>query len=116
MGYRFEVNRDSSGGWYWELLTGVTTIAKSGCGYEAYSDAILSIETFRTEAEEAPIQETQHPRFEIYRDDSGEWRWKLIGSDGQTIATCYGTYLSPIGAKESIRDVRDAAPLAEIDE
>ena len=115
MEYRFELTRDSSRGWYWELLTGVDTIAKSNDGYEAYADAISSIETFQAEAGEASIQETQHPRFEIYRDDSGEWRWKMISSDGQTIATCYGTYLSQVGAKESIRDVRDAVPLAEID-
>jgi uncharacterized protein YegP (UPF0339 family) len=115
MGYRFEVNRDSSGEWYWELLNGVDTIAKSGGRYEAHADAISSIETFQTEASEAPIQETQHPRFEIDRDDSGEWCWKMISSDDQTIATCYGTYLSQVGAKASIRDDREAAPLAEMD-
>ena len=115
MGYRFEVNRDSRG-WYWELLTGVDTIAKSGDGYATHADAISGIETFQTEVGEVSIQETQPPRFEIYRDDRGEWRWKMISSDGQTIATCYGTYLSQAGAKESIRDVRETAPLAEIDE
>lgn len=54
------------------------------------------------------------PTFELYQDTIGEWRWRLVASNGKIIADSGGGYASKQGAKRGIKSVRNNAPTAEI--
>ena len=55
-------------------------------------------------------------KFELYRDAKGEFRWRLVASNGQTIATAGEGYKSKESAKAGIESVKKNAPIAEIKE
>jgi hypothetical protein len=54
------------------------------------------------------------PRFELFQDSAGEWRWRLVATNEQIIAASGEGYTSKQGAKRGIRSVQRAAPAAEI--
>jgi uncharacterized protein YegP (UPF0339 family) len=53
--------------------------------------------------------------FEVFRDASGEFRWRLKASNGQTIATGEG-YTTKSACLEGIASVKRNAPDAEIED
>ncbi len=53
-------------------------------------------------------------KFEIYTDAKGEFRWRLVASNGQTIATGGEGYTTKASAKAGIESVKKNAPAAEI--
>jgi uncharacterized protein len=55
-------------------------------------------------------------KFELYKDAKGEFRWRLVASNGQTIATGGEGYKSKDSAKAGIESVKKNAPAAEIEE
>jgi len=52
-------------------------------------------------------------KFELYKDKSGEYRFRLKAANGETIATSEG-YASKSGAKSGIASVQKNAPTAEV--
>ena len=52
-------------------------------------------------------------KFELYKDKKGEFRFRLVAPNGQTIATGEG-YKSKESAKNGIESVKKNAPGAEI--
>lgn len=54
-------------------------------------------------------------KFELYKDAKGEYRWKLIASNGQTIAVGEG-YKAKDSALNGIKSVQKNAPIAKIEE
>lgn len=52
--------------------------------------------------------------FEIFHDKAGEWRWRLVVSNGNIIADSGEGYRSKQGAKRGIESVKKNAPGAEI--
>ena len=55
------------------------------------------------------------PKFEMYIDKAGEYRFRLKATNGQTIATTEG-YSAKAGCLNGIDSVKRNAPDAEIDE
>jgi uncharacterized protein YegP (UPF0339 family) len=55
-------------------------------------------------------------KFEPYKDAKGEFRWRLVASNGQTIATAGEGYKSKDSAKAGIESVKKNAAIAEIEE
>ena len=55
-------------------------------------------------------------KFELYKDTKGEFRWRVVASNGQTIATGGEGYKSKESAKAGIESVKKNAPIAEIEE
>ena len=53
-------------------------------------------------------------RFEVFRDNAGEWRWRLVASNGNIIADSGEGYQSKQGVERGIESVRRSAPDAEI--
>lgn len=51
------------------------------------------------------------PRFEVYEKTG--WRWKLIDSNGETVATSE-PYASQANAKRGAQNVKNTAPIAVI--
>jgi uncharacterized protein len=54
-------------------------------------------------------------KFEIYKDRSGEFRWRLKAGNGETIATGEG-YTTKASCKNGIESVKKNAPVAEVDD
>ena len=53
-------------------------------------------------------------KFELYTDARGEYRWRLVASNGQAIASSGEGYKSKDSAKAGIESVKKNAPTAEI--
>ncbi|MFW6057141.1 MAG: YegP family protein [Chloroflexota bacterium] len=55
-------------------------------------------------------------KFELYKDTKGEFRWRLIASNGQIVATGAEGYSSKASAIGGIESVKKNAPEAPIEE
>ncbi len=53
-------------------------------------------------------------KFEVYKDSKGEFRWRLIASNGQTIATGGEGYKTKDSVKNGIESVKKNAATAPI--
>jgi uncharacterized protein len=55
------------------------------------------------------------PRFEIYDDSSGKWRWRLLDGNSVKVASSGESFDSRSNAKRAAQNVKSTAPEAEID-
>ena len=55
----------------------------------------------------------KHPKFEIYTDKAGEFRFRLKATNGQIIAVSEG-YMAMAGCKNGIESVKKNAPEAAV--
>jgi uncharacterized protein YegP (UPF0339 family) len=53
-------------------------------------------------------------QFDAYEDLVGKWRWRLVGTDGRTVATSGESFDSHWHALRAAEDVRGAAGAAAI--
>jgi len=53
-------------------------------------------------------------KFELYKDAKGEYRWRLVASNGQTIATSGEGYKSKDSVTAGIDSVKKNAPSATV--
>lgn len=56
----------------------------------------------------------KHPKFEIYKDKAGEFRFRLKAKNGEIIATSEG-YKAMDGCKNGIESVKKNAPEAPVE-
>ena len=56
----------------------------------------------------------REPTFELYQDNAGEWRWRLVVANGNIIADSGEGYTSKQGAKRGIESVKNSAPRARV--
>ena len=114
-----------------ETATGIMFNLKAGNGEiiatsEVYNskDACLNgIESVRKNAVAANLEdqtvegfETQkNPKFEVYQDKKGEYRFRLKSSNGQIIAVGEG-YKAKAGCLNGIESIKKNAPEAEVKE
>jgi uncharacterized protein YegP (UPF0339 family) len=56
-------------------------------------------------------------KFEVYKDRSGKYRFRLKASNGQIVATgeAYETKASALKGCESVQKAADGAPIVETD-
>jgi uncharacterized protein YegP (UPF0339 family) len=54
-------------------------------------------------------------RFEVHKDTNGEFRWRLVSSDGRTIATGAESHKSKASALAGIASVKDNASTAPVE-
>ena len=52
--------------------------------------------------------------FEVFRDNAGEWRWRLVASNGNVIADSGEGYRSKQGVERGIESVKRSAPGAAV--
>lgn len=111
--------------------TGVKFDLKAGNGQviatsEVYSsDAACKngIESVKKNAPVAAVEDQtvegyateKNPKFEIYEDKAGEYRFRLTATNGQTIATSEG-YKAKAGCLNGVDSVKENAPDAEVEE
>ncbi len=111
-----------------ETATGIKFDLKAGNGEviatsEVYSteDACLNgIESVKKncvgDVEDQTVEnvvEVKHPKFEVYTDKAGEYRFRLKARNGEVIAVSEG-YKSKDGCLNGIESVKKNAPDAEV--
>jgi uncharacterized protein YegP (UPF0339 family) len=55
-------------------------------------------------------------KFEVYPDSGGNYRWRLVASNGQTVGSSGESFASKSNARESAENVRDNAGKASVEE
>jgi len=65
--------------------------------------------------DEQPTFETANARFQLFRDRSGDWRWRLRHANGNVIADCGEGYSSRQKAEQGLQSVKSNAPGAEVE-
>ncbi len=109
--------------------TGVKFNLKAGNGeiiatseiYTTEAACRNGIESVKRNAPEAPVEDQtqegfateKNPKFEIYKDKAGEFRFRLKAANGQIIAVGEG-YKALAGCKNGIESIKKNAPDAEI--
>lgn len=53
--------------------------------------------------------------FRIFRDNAGEWRWRLVAANGNIIADSGEGYASKQGVRRGIESVKRNAPQADVE-
>lgn len=61
------------------------------------------------------FEAVKHPKFEVYLDKAGEYRFRLKARNGEIIATSEG-YKAKAGCLNGIESVKKNAPEAAVDE
>ena len=61
-----------------------------------------------------PIAEVKHPKFELYTDKAGEFRFRLKARNGEVIAVSEG-YKAKASCLNGIESVKKNAPEAEVE-
>lgn len=81
---------------------------KNGIASVAKNAAVAGIEDQTVEGFEA----VKHPKFEVYLDKAGEYRFRLKATNGEIIAVSEG-YKAKAGCMNGIASVQKNAPEAE---
>ena len=61
-----------------------------------------------------PVETKKHPKFQIYLDKKGEYRFRLKATNGQVIGTGEG-YKATAGVENGIASIKKNAPEAKIE-
>ena len=56
------------------------------------------------------------PKFQIYSDAAGKYRWRLKDAEGEKVALSGDSFASESEAKHAAQLVKDTAPDADIEE
>lgn len=112
-----------------QTATGVKFDLKAGNGeviatsevYNSEDACIKGVESVKKNAPVAGTEdqtvegyaEVKHPKFEIYNDKAGEFRFRLKATNGQIIAVSEG-YKALAACRNGIESVKKNAPEAEI--
>lgn len=56
------------------------------------------------------------PRFKIYTDEGGKYRWRLLDSNSEKVASSGESFDSKSNAKRAAQNVKDTAPNADIED
>jgi len=124
----FEVFRDAGGKWRWRLIhENGNVLADSGQGYASRSKARQGLDSVRSNAAEAALDDLDaedapdaaatgdaNATFELYEDRGGDYRWRLRHRNGNIIGDSGEGYASKSGAEDAIERVRGYAPDANV--
>lgn len=86
--------------------------------YTSRAACCKGIESIRRNAPLAGVEEGEaarltHPKFQIFRDRAGEYRFRLTARNGKIIAVSEG-YLTHGGCRNGVQSVKNCAPDAQI--
>ena len=114
-----------------QVATGIKFNLKAGNGeviatsevYSSRKSCLNGIESVKRNAVKAAVEDQtvegyaaqKHPKFEVYRDKAGEFRFRLKATNGQIVAVGEG-YAAKAGCLNGIESVKKNAPEAPIEE
>ncbi len=122
---------DSEGKWRWRLVHDNGNIIADGSeGYASKQKATQGLESVKTNAPGAVVvdrskdesvdelddEKGSRGTFELYEDNAGEWRWRLVHDNGNIIADSGQGYSSKQKAKQGLRSVKQNAPGAAVED
>jgi uncharacterized protein YegP (UPF0339 family) len=106
----FELYRDKADEYRWRLLhKNGNILADSGEGYASRQKARQGLDSVRSN-----VGDDAKADFEVYEDKGGEYRWRLIHQNGNTIADSGDGYESKDGAEDAVERFRRTAPEAHV--
>ncbi|MBQ5987461.1 MAG: YegP family protein [Clostridia bacterium] len=113
---KFEVKQVKSG-YKFNLKAGNGEIIAVSEVYTTESACLNGVESIRKNAPDAAIEDQtvenfeqqKHPKFEVYLDKAGEYRFRLKAKNGEIIATGEG-YKAKAGCLNGIDSVKRNAP------
>lgn len=114
------VIKETSTGVKFDLVAGNGEVIATSEVYTTQAACEKGIESVRKNAPVAGIEdqtaaevaECKNPKFEMYKDKAGEFRFRLKATNGQIIATSEG-YKAKAGCQNGIESVKKNAPDAE---
>jgi uncharacterized protein YegP (UPF0339 family) len=100
------VYQDAADEWRWRLIhRNGEILGDSGEGYDSRSEASDAVDRVRDLA-------TDEDAFEIFEDEAGEHRWRLVAGNDQIVADSGEGYASRSGLEDAVERVREYAPEA----
>ena len=104
-----------------ELSSQRTIAVSGGTGYSSFSACKAGIESVRrntgAKIEDQTLQKFEqltNPKFEIYMDKAGKYRYRLKASNGELICTSEDGYASKDSCKKGIASLAKWAAEAEV--
>ncbi|MCQ2231633.1 MAG: YegP family protein [Paludibacteraceae bacterium] len=117
---KFVIKKDAKGEFRFNLKAGNGEIILSSEGYSsmaACKNGIASVQKNSVAAVEDQTVEgyatVKNPKFEVYKDKKGEFRFRLKASNGEPIGTGEG-YKAKAGCMNGIESIKKNAPDAQI--
>ena len=122
---KFEVKQVKTG-YKFNLKAGNGEVIAVSEVYSSESTCLNGIESVRKNAPVAPVEDQtvenfeqlKHPKFEMYLDKAGEYRFRLKAKNGEIIATgeSYKAKSSCLNGIESIKRNAPESPVVKIEE
>ena len=122
---KFEVKQVKSG-FKFNLKAGNGEIIAVSEIYTSESACLNGVEKKKKNAPEAPVEDQtvenfeqlKHPKFELYQDKAGEYRFRLKAKNGEIIATgeSYKAKASCLNGIDSIKRNAPESPVVKIEE
>lgn len=119
---KFEVKPTKNGGFKFNLKAGNGQVIASSQIYKSLKTCQIGIASVAANASIAGLEDqtvegfvkVKHPKFEVYTDKAGEFRFRLKAKNGQIIATSEG-YTTRKACDNGIASVRKNSVDAPID-
>lgn len=123
---KFEIKKTKSDGYVFNLKAGNGEVIATSETYSSVDACKNGVNSVITNAPEAAVEDQtvegfaaeKNPKFEIYEDKKGEFRFRLKAKNGQIIATGEG-YKAKAGCKNGIESIKKNvvdAKIVEVDE
>lgn len=120
---KFVIKTTKNGGFMFNLKAGNGEIIATSETYNSKDACENGINSVKTNAPVAALEDQtvegfateKNPKFEMYTDKKGEFRFRLKAKNGQIIATGEG-YKAKAGCKNGIESIRKNAPDAAVEE
>ncbi len=115
------VVKEVASGFKFDLKAGNGEVIATSEVYTTKTACEKGIESVKKNAPAAGIEDqtvegyesVKHPKFEMYLDKAGEYRFRLKATNGEIIATGEG-YKAKAGCENGIESVKKNAPDAEV--
>jgi uncharacterized protein YegP (UPF0339 family) len=107
----FELYKDKAGEFRWRLKDGDKVLATPGQGYKAKADAKHGIEVMQKSGDK-----DAKTKYEVYEGKGKDYRWKLVASNGNVMASSAVGYKSKDEAEKSVERVKAGAAKAGVNE
>ena len=116
------VVRETGTGIKFDLKAGNGEVIATSEVYSAEASCMNGIESVKKNAPVAAVEDQtvegyateKNPRFEVYQDKAGEYRFRLTATNGQVIATGEG-YKAKASCLNGVESVKKNAPDAEVE-
>ncbi len=118
---KFEIKKTKNGGFMFNLKAGNGEIIATSETYESLDACKNGINSVVKNAPEAAVEDQtvegyateKNPKFEVYQDKKGEFRFRLKAKNGQIIATGEG-YKAKASCKNGIESIKKNAVDAKV--